>query len=129
MSNLGTYQTITRISKAVGGPKVFMGLVLGTGIAIGSIATSFVAVAVSKNKKDKDSVKKLVSNIEKQKTYETIIADESNENILFNVGDKFKVLEIDKDAVLIDKIGDKNSPYYVAKDFLKKISDFKEGDN
>ena len=120
MSNLGTYQTITKISKAVGGPKVFIGMIFGAGAAIGSIAT-FIIKASSSNKKE---AKKIASDIKKDKTYETVLADKSNGNILFNVGDKFKVLEIDDDAVLIDKIGDKNSPYYVAKDFLKKISDF-----
>ena len=51
MSNLGTYQTITKISKAVGGPKVFIGMIFGAGAAIGSIAT-FIIKASSSNKKE-----------------------------------------------------------------------------
>lgn len=125
MSNLGTYQTITRLSKAVGGPKIFMGMLVGAGVTVGSLTTAFIILARSKNKKE---IKNSISDIKNSNTYETIIADESNEEILFNVGDKIEVLEVDGDAVLINKIGDKNSPYYVAIDFLEKISDFKKGD-
>lgn len=125
MSNLGTYQTITRLSKAVGGPKIFMGMLVGAGATVGSLATAFIILARSKHKKE---IKNSISDIKNNNIYETIIADESNEEILFNVGDKIEVLEVDGDAVLINKIGDKNSPYYVAIDFLEKISDFKKGD-
>ena len=44
---------------------------------------------------------------------------------LFSVDDTFKVLEIDGDAALIEKIGDENNPYFVSGCFLESISDYK----
>ena len=51
----------------------------------------------------------------------------SNENLVFKLGDKFKVLEFDGDAVLIEKIGDSNNPYVASSEFLGKISNYKNG--
>ena len=45
----------------------------------------------------------------------------SNEGIVFHVGDEFCVLETDGDAVLIDKIGDSNSPYFISKELLDQM--------
>ena len=49
---------------------------------------------------------------------------ESNEGVPFVVGDHYKVLERDNDCVLIEKIGDMQSPYFVTVKFLRAISDF-----
>ena len=51
-------------------------------------------------------------------------AGKSNEGLQFAVGDTFRVLEIAADAVLIEKIGDPNNPYFVSSDLLHSISDF-----
>lgn len=40
----------------------------------------------------------------------------------FAIGDSFKVLEINGENLLIEKLGDANNPYTVAKDFLMGIS-------
>ncbi len=37
----------------------------------------------------------------------------------------FKVLERDGNAVLIEKLGDDNNPYFVAAELLNEISDYK----
>lgn len=50
----------------------------------------------------------------------------SNENLAFELGDRFKVLEFDGDAILIEKIGDSNNPYVVSSEFLEKISNYKK---
>ena len=50
---------------------------------------------------------------------------QSNEGKEFNIGDRFLVLENDKDAVLIEIIGDTNIPYFVSYELLKEISDYK----
>ena len=46
------------------------------------------------------------------------------DRLLLSVDDTFKVLEIDGDAALIEKIGDENNPYYVSARFLRGISDY-----
>ncbi len=48
----------------------------------------------------------------------------SDEGLQFKVNERFKVLEADGDAVLIEKIGDMNNPYFISGDFLKEISDY-----
>ncbi len=49
----------------------------------------------------------------------------SDEGLQFKVNKRFKVLEADGNAVLIEKIGDMNNPYFISGDFLKEISDYK----
>jgi hypothetical protein len=49
---------------------------------------------------------------------------QSNEGLDFKIGDQFKVLEVDGDAELIEKLGDNNNPYFVSAEFLKSISDY-----
>ena len=48
----------------------------------------------------------------------------SNEGLLFKVNDKFRVLEQDGDAVLIEKIKDEHNPYFVSAKFISSISDY-----
>ncbi len=48
----------------------------------------------------------------------------SNEGISFTKGEKFAVLEKDGESVLIDKINDENSPYFVSESFLTQISKY-----
>lgn len=45
----------------------------------------------------------------------------SNEDLAFKIGDQFRVLEIDRDAVLIEKIVDNNNPYFVSEELLTNI--------
>ena len=48
----------------------------------------------------------------------------SNEGLVFEVGDEFKVLGNDEDFVLIEKKVDINNPYFVSADLLSDISDY-----
>lgn len=51
------------------------------------------------------------------------VAGTSNEGVHFDIGEEIYVLETDSEAVLIDKIGDPDSPYFISKDFLYQILD------
>lgn len=121
MSNLGLYQVFTKVAKKVGGPLNLALILIGSGVAIGVAADKKVS-----------KIKKRIENEKTQKNWEmerttiyTINTEaRSNEGLLFKVGDKFRVIERDGDAVLIEKIGDNNNPYFVAFDFLKCISDY-----
>ena len=46
------------------------------------------------------------------------------QGLKFCTGEKYRVLESDKDAVLIEKNGDSRNPYFVSAEFLHSISDF-----
>ena len=124
MSNLGAYQWITSASKKVGGP---VKLLLLTGVA-GAAIYKAVEIGVEKGirailvHQDPPTVWRVV----KRNVYSVTADGVNNEGVEFHAGTKFKVLEKADDAVLIEKIGDNNNPYFVSADFLRTISDFKE---
>ena len=125
MSNLGFYQMITTFIKRIGGPKVFVAAVaalLPAGYGAGKGIESGVK-AIKKRIKQKDSENIGV-------TFDVIAEgkDASGKDasgLEFCIDDKFKVLEQDGNAVLIEKIGDKNNPYHIAGEFLESISNFR----
>ena len=122
MSNLGTYQWITRKSKEVGGP---INLLLITG-AVGALCYKLGELGV----------KKCIEVIKLRKTSRTQYCDPriiiysvtssgmSNEGVEFKIGNHFRVLESNGESVLIEKIGDEDNPYFVSAKFLRTISDF-----
>lgn len=123
MSNLGAYQWLTTVAKKVGGPKNLVGIIAGTGAVTGVAIYKGGEIAVKK-------IKKKMNKKEQQEISDTIIYSVkedgvSNEGLDFKIGDQFRVLETDKDAVLIEKIGDNNNPYFVSEELLKKISNYK----
>lgn len=122
MSNLGDYQKITTVSKAVGGPKNLVMLLLLAGATGGKL----VDIGIKEGKKfvlSKHEEKR------KQKEASEILYTakkdaEDEQGLRFSKGDKIRVLENDADSILIEKIGDRSNPYYVSRDFLKCMSDF-----
>ena len=117
MSNLGDYQTLTIAAKKVGGPKKLVALIFGSG----GVATLGAVIGGIKIKnKIETSQNRVAATI----VYTVHTEGRSNEGLLFNVGDTFRVLESDGDAGLIEKIGDGNNPYFVSLRFLARISDY-----
>ncbi|MCI8957158.1 MAG: hypothetical protein HFG29_09275 [Eubacterium sp.] len=122
MSNLGDYQKITTVSKAVGGSKNLVMLLLLAGVTGGKL----VDIGIKEGKKfilSKHEEKR------KQKEASEILYTakkdaEDEQGLRFSKGDKIRVLENDADSILIEKIGDRSNPYYVSRDFLKCMSDF-----
>lgn len=122
MSNLGWYQVITTWSKKVGGPLNLLGIVAGVGTLGGVVGTKGIEALVASQKKKATEKEKVA---ELSKTYTISKEGVSNEGLQFHVGETFKVLERDGNAVLIEKLGDDNNPYFVAAEFLNGISDYK----
>lgn len=123
MSNLGAYQWLTTAAKKVGGPKNLVGIIAGTGAVAGVAVYKGGEIVVKK-------INKKMNKEELQETSDTIIYSVtaegvSNDGLEFKIGDQFRVLETDKDAVLIEKIGDDNNPYFVSEELLKNISNYK----
>lgn len=122
MGNLGAYQWITTVSKKVGGPvKLLVGIALGgyTVIRLGEAGIKKVIRTVKTHHEKSGEITANTS-----KVYVVKSQGKSNEGLEFAAGDKFRVLESDGDAILIEKLGDSNSPYFVAADFLRAISDY-----
>lgn len=121
MSNLGLYQVMTTLAKKVGGPLNLAGLLVVGGAALGS-GTVVGGQKVAKKVKQYRDKKKRTE--ESAIAYEVHADGKSNEGLVFKVGERFRVLENDGDAVLIEKIGDKQNPYFVSGKFLASISDY-----
>lgn len=118
MSNLGLYQTMTTLSKKVGGPAKFVLIVLGVGYGIGRTTEAGIKKAVK-------VIKAHLNNNHSIVIYHVFTSGESTDGLIFSAGDTFQVLGRDDDAVLIEKIGDENSPYFVSSKLLQSISDYK----
>ena len=118
MSNLGLYQWMTKTAKKVGGPGNFMVLVGVTGAITERCLEFFIKKGINK-------IKTRNAPSSKEKLYKVTLEGRSNEGVVFLVGDQFRILEIDGESILIDKIGDKNNPYFVSAKLLQKISDYK----
>lgn len=119
MSNLGLYQKMTTAAKKVGGPIPFIGAIAVAGyVAFRTVeaGVKITAKAVRKHLPLKETIA--------LDTYIVHTAGESNEGVKFSVGEQFRILEIDEDAVLIEKIGDKNNPYFVSAELLCSLSNF-----
>lgn len=121
MGNLGMYQAVTIAMKKCGGPRKFLGLVIGGSAIVGGAITKGVEGVVEHFAK-KATERKL----EAQSVVIYLVHTEgvSNEGLKFSVGDQVRVLAVDGDAALIEKIGDANNPYFVSAKYLASISDY-----
>lgn len=118
MSNLGWYQIMTTVAKKVGGPLNLAGIFVGSGVLIG------VGGSAIKNKIVKELDKKM-RRAKAAVIYTVRMESKSKEGLSFKVGERFKVLEKDGDAALIEKLGETNNPYFVSAEFLRFISDYR----
>lgn len=75
----------------------------------------------SKEEKNKEKLKETSDSI----VYSITVDGVSDDGLEFKIGDQFRVLETVKNAVLIEKIGDDNNPYFVSVEFLEMISNYK----
>ena len=122
MGNLGAYQWMTTTAKKVGGPVNFMLLIAGAGaVTYKTVETGVVCTA--------KGIKKLLESkqysvIADEKVYIITSDEDTSKVVKFKIGDQFKVLESDGDAVLVEKIGDKNNPYFISAEMLRKISNY-----
>ena len=116
---------MTTWSKKVGGPGRFMTLLVVGGMVFGGTITSAGHTISSKVKKKLDEMKDHKEKMAASAiVYEVSTEATSNEGLCFQKGEFFKVLEEDGDAGLIEKIGDKNNPYFVSRKFLSDISNY-----
>lgn len=118
MGNLGAYQWITTVSKKSGGPVLFLCLTAVAGYVVFRSIEAGGKQIYKLVKKNKGVT--IEESIEAVK-HVVVVEGVSNEDIAFKVGDVFYVLAEDGDCVLIDKIGDSNSPYYISKRFMNQI--------
>lgn len=120
MSNLGTYQWITTTSKKMGGPVPFLCLTAVGGYAL-------IRVIEAGGKKVIKLIKASSQNrISAAPCFVVQTDATSNEGVMFKSGDKLRVLESDGESILIDRINDTQSPYFVSADFLSSITEYQK---
>jgi hypothetical protein len=122
MSNLGGYQLLTTLAKKSGSPGKLVALLIGGGVAIGLVAGKGITYTSAKVKAKIDKIK--TENKFKDIIFDVIADGKDNSGLEFRVGDKYRILESDGDAILIEKLGDIKNPYFLSGDFLRTISNF-----
>lgn len=123
MSNLGFYQTITKVIKSVGGPKRFLGIGMAVAGGIGVVG-GMIGYKICKASSPKSI--ELKSDILASELFTVTSNGVDEQGLKFCTGEKYRVLGADKDSILIEKMDDSDNPYYVSAGFLKKISDFEK---
>lgn len=115
------------MQKKVGGPGKLIALIAGSGAVVGALVVEGGKIAFKKGKETVAHFKEKSNELYKNTQVKYIIKQdgESNEGLKLKKGDSFRVLESDGDAVLIELIGNKNNPYFVSKEVLERISDYK----
>lgn len=127
MSNLGGYQEITRIIKALGGPKRAGGIIIGGAVVFGTAVGSFFPSPVTSVK---NAIKKRTApNTATDQVFTVHMNLDGNghKEPKLRAGNQYRVLEKDGDAILIEVLGDPESPYFLSGEMLEKISDFPTG--
>lgn len=128
MSNLGGYQRITTVSKALGGPGNAFAFVLGAGIVIGGavVAGSGKLLRVTKQAaREAGHTRPSTA----APIYEATNDGENSDGLRIRAGDRFRVLDSDGDSVLIELRGDQGNPHFASRAFLSALSDFgQDGD-
>lgn len=133
MSNLGGYQVVTTLLKRVGGPRNAMKLAAAAGgllLVAGGVAHAGIQKATPAVKKQAEQLfdkwrSRAKATDELAGSVHTVTAAaESDQDVSFNVGDTFRVLERDAEAVLIELIGNDHNPWVIPADLLAEISDF-----
>lgn len=133
LSNLGGYQAITTLIKSVGGPESAKKLAVAAGVALfvagGATYAGIQKVTpvvkeqavelLAKWRRRDESTDELAGSV-----FTVTSAAESDQGVSFGIGDAFRVLDRDTDAVLIELIGNENNPWVIPADLLAQISDF-----
>jgi hypothetical protein len=121
MGNLGTYQAMTTIAKKVGGPKVLAAITFVLGYVV-------LRPAEAGARKVALAIKKRSAPCETKGRVFRATSDGDDRGLKIRVGQEYRVLECDGDAILIEVLGDPGSPYFVARKFLRSVSDFPRDD-
>lgn len=122
MGNLGWYQWFTTNAKKVGGPLKLMSLIAVGGYAAIRIGEAGVkkVIKLAKDSSTKDER----NNTASSRIYSFNKKAMMDETKHVKSGEKFKILAVDRDAVMIEIINDENNPYFIHIHKLKDISDY-----
>lgn len=122
MGNLGQYQLLTTVAKKVGGPVALLVITGISGWFVGRVteAGGKEVVKVAKSKRTKRSAPIAASD----QIFTVHTDGDATSELMLDVDNEFRVLERDKDAVLIEVLGNADNPYFVSSEILASLSDF-----
>ncbi len=106
------YQIGTTLAKKVGGPINLALLLQLSGVGIYKLIEYSV----------KSLHKKQTTLIPEDEIITVKMSGITNDNLRFNIGDKYKILVRTAEGCLIEKLGDSDNPYFVSNEFLNSIS-------
>ena len=130
VGNLGSYQIMTILAKKVGGPANLGGIIA----LFGSLGGGCFAY------KHRDKIEHFMTNVKGKLAIPSSIKELQEESHIYRChtdceismelrlkqNDEFIVLYADDEMVLINVVGDNNSPYIVDKNKLEDISGYKK---
>ncbi|MGC5225189.1 hypothetical protein ACPW96_21680 [Micromonospora sp. DT81.3] len=128
MGNLGGYQDITKLIKAIGGPAA------AVKYAAGAASIIFIAggAAYAGGQKAIKAIKhriqtRAVPCIWVGQVF-TVNSDAgAGAGLMLQNGDEVRILECDGDTLLVEVIGNADNPYAISGELLQSISDFPGG--
>lgn len=121
MGNLGQYQTMTTLAKKLGGPAKLAAAIAICGFALlrtGEGAAKWAARKIGN---------RTAPCTTKGRTFEASSVGNDG-GLEISIGDRFRVLECDGNAVLIEVLDNPENPYCVSSAFLASISDYPAND-
>lgn len=116
MSNLGYYQLITTMAKRVGGPRKLCFYIATVGYVGGRTIEWLTKKGLSIYRGWREKHDRPMEEVEEYTVREDGVDDQG---LKLSKGDCIRILEKDGTAVLIEKVGDDNNPYFVSEGFLK----------
>ncbi|MFG2979568.1 hypothetical protein ACGFYY_42100 [Streptomyces sp. NPDC048331] len=126
MSNLGGYKTITTVVKSLGGPAKAT-VIVGSVVATGGYMVLRCAEAGVKNavKASKAALaKRNAPCATKDQVFKVVSDGGDDSGLRLSVGDEYRVMDCDGDAIQIEVLGGAGNPYFVSAAFLRSVSGF-----
>lgn len=123
VGNLGNYQRMVQLAKATNGPVALGIYVLAGGFLVGAAVGPTIKKGANKAYQSA-KLKVRASRSAKLGTYIVVTEANAGMGLRLRVGDEFRVLEQDGDAVLVEVCGNAENPHVVSAKLLEEISDF-----
>lgn len=137
VGNLGGYQIITTIIKKLGGPTK-AAVAAGIGVLSFAFGGGAIGYAVGEKRGEKKAIAAMKpqtgaigspsasegqARIANGSEYLVSRAATSSDGTAFAPGDRLRVMDSDGDAVMVERVGDDNSPYWVSRAFLLSVAE------
>lgn len=128
MSNLGGYQKIIEVVKAFGGPKRATAIVGSAVAVVGYGALRGVEAGAKKGvAASRAALKKRKTPCPVKGQLFEVTSDGESDRLTLHVGDEFRVLGSDQDAIIVELLGARENPHVVSIAFLASVSGFPTG--